>query len=439
MVTAMTSPTGARKDAADSFPMLTAMLVMPFPVFKAQGRIMKSTKRWRGEAFEKKWLVEYDESLGKVVIFISHTWWDRKFTDETNDPNDPYDCGAPDYQSDYPDEEREVTSAYNWSYGVRDEGGDIRKEKRTYPRPKDLKHRVICAGVQRLCEEKGLKEEDVALWIDWQSIYQDDKEMKLKGVMSLIRYATMCPYMLVPTEEESPTEEKNSYIPGNDPSYIPAYGSRGWCRVEYFIFALLAEMSGKLAETSKNERYTGLYVKGGYVKGTGVQLYAIYRDGQLLQYPAVKFPEMKEKLPSLGALANLNDASLVKKIEDQMIDAYANTLVEDLCGKVESTRGASQEQAMVMLDHKFLRPQHVGPLMAAVERHQVAKLNLHNNDLGPEGGAKLAEALKTNTTLTQLILLGNEFDNSTEQAIRVAWGDRGGRLRLGDRGGRLKV
>eukprot|EP00964_Phaeocystis_antarctica_P035449 scaffold20245_cov57-Phaeocystis_antarctica.AAC.1 len=71
----------------------------------------------------------------------------------------------------------------------------------TYQRPKDLKWRVICAGVQRLIEQEGLTEEDVSLWIDWQSIYQDDKAEKLKGVVSLIRFATLCQYMLVPTEE----------------------------------------------------------------------------------------------------------------------------------------------------------------------------------------------------------------------------------------------
>ena len=43
-----------------------------------------------------------------------------------------------------------------------------------------------------------------------------------------------------------------------------------------------------------------------------------------------------------------------------------------------------------------------GSLMAAVEKHQVAQLDLGGNQLGPEGGAKLAEALKTNTTLTRL-------------------------------------
>ena len=58
---------------AVAFEETTPMLVMPFEQFKAQGRICKSTKAWREEAFEKKWLVEYDESSGKVVIFVSHT------------------------------------------------------------------------------------------------------------------------------------------------------------------------------------------------------------------------------------------------------------------------------------------------------------------------------------------------------------------------------
>ena len=40
--------------------------------------------------------------------------------------------------------------------------------------------------------------------------------------------------------------------------------------------------------------------------------------------------------------------------------------------------------------------------MAAVNKYRVTKLGLGGNQLGPEGGAKLAEALKTNTTLTKL-------------------------------------
>ena len=53
-----------------------------------------------------------------------------------------------------------------------------------------------------------------------RAVYQDVKETKLKGVRSLIQYATMCEYMLVPTEEEGGL----AYIP----SHIPGYGTRGW-------------------------------------------------------------------------------------------------------------------------------------------------------------------------------------------------------------------
>ena len=30
---------------------------------------------------------------------MRHRWWDRTYTDETNDPNDMYDRGAPDYKA----------------------------------------------------------------------------------------------------------------------------------------------------------------------------------------------------------------------------------------------------------------------------------------------------------------------------------------------------
>ena len=55
------------------------------------------------------------------------------------------------------------------------------------------------------------------------AVYQDDKEEKLKGVKSLIQYATMCEYMLVPTEEEGGL---GGWLGG--PDRIPGYGTRGW-------------------------------------------------------------------------------------------------------------------------------------------------------------------------------------------------------------------
>jgi len=181
-----TQPAAASR-ATLQFEQFTPMLVMPFRVFRAQRRIMKSTKKWRDEALKNDNLVVYEDGSSKIVIFISHTWWDRDFKDETNDPNDLYDRGTPDHQT-----------------GAK----------------KDLKWRIICDGVQRLIKRDGLNEDDVHLWIDWQSIYQDDKAMKSKGVRSLIHWATQCAAMLVPTAEEKVTV--------SFPDLIPDYGTRGW-------------------------------------------------------------------------------------------------------------------------------------------------------------------------------------------------------------------
>ena len=51
------------------------------------------------------------------------------------------------------------------------------------------------------------------------AVYQDDKATKLEGVKSLIQWATMCQYMLIPTEEKI-----NTIFP----EQLRGYGRRGW-------------------------------------------------------------------------------------------------------------------------------------------------------------------------------------------------------------------
>ena len=59
--------------AGPDFDIFTPMLVMPFLVFRQQGRIFKSVKPWRDEAMAQGRLVEYDKAGKKKNIFISHT------------------------------------------------------------------------------------------------------------------------------------------------------------------------------------------------------------------------------------------------------------------------------------------------------------------------------------------------------------------------------
>ena len=155
------------------------------------------------------------------------------------------------------------------------------------------------------------------------------------------------------------------------PLHTPARRlARPRSRIEYFVFGLLAEMQGH-----------------------EVQLYAILLDGALNRYPKVQVGR-KSDMPSGGALSNPNDEALVTSLEDKMIEAYGTALVEVKC------KAAGGEA--VDLGRKMLRPMHVGALFAAVERYQVAELSLNDNQLGAAGGALVAAALKTNTTLTTL-------------------------------------
>jgi hypothetical protein len=141
-------------------------------------------------------------------------------------------------------------------------------------------------------------------------------------------------------------------------------------RIEYFVFGLLAEMQGH-----------------------EVQLYTILLDGALNRYPKVQV-EHEDDMPSGGAFSNPNDKALVTALEDKMIEAYGTALVEVKC---KAAGGGKAD-----LSRKMLRPQHVGALFAAVERYKVADLDLHLNQLGAAGGALVAAALETNTTLTSL-------------------------------------
>jgi len=176
----------------------TPMLVMPFLQFKAQGRIMKSVQKWRDEALAQGWLVEFKEGEGKVAIFISHTWWDRDFKDETNDASDVYDKGSPDWQSG---------------------------EK------KNLKWRIICAGVERLVEEKGLEAKNVMIWCDWQSsaphIGAPTPDQRISASPAADAFAACPPPRSLPGRQGAEAQGREEPDPVRDHVRVHARADRG--------------------------------------------------------------------------------------------------------------------------------------------------------------------------------------------------------------------
>jgi len=186
--------------------------------------------------------------------------------------------------------------------------------------------------------------------------------------------------MLVPTEE---------VVLPHLPERIPGYGSRGWCRVEYFIFiSLAAEM-----------------------RGSEAQLYGIKRDGSLKQYPQVSVSG-EDQMPSQGALSNPNDKALVQDLEDTMIEAYGKVIVEIMC-----KAGAGGE---VELYSKMIRDCHMEALCQAVNKYEVKGLFLARNQLGDAGAEAIAAMLRTNPFLTFLSLGGNKIGGAGKKAVREA-------------------
>ena len=137
--------------------------------------------------------------------------------------------------------------------------------------------------------------------------------------------------------------------------------------MEYFVFGLLAEMQGR-----------------------EVQLYGILRDGNLNRYPEVEVTH-ESKMPSGGALSNPNDKVLVKKLENEMIEAYGTVLVELKCEAASTAWGCDA-------------PSHArGRALRGSGALQDRRLGLELQPTRTSAGGELvAAALKTNTTLTSL-------------------------------------
>ena len=86
--------------------------------------------------------------------------------------------------------------------------------------------------------------------MDWFSISQDDEALKLLGIKSLIKYATLSAFMLIPSKETPSILEPN-------PSDLPGYGSRAWCRLEWLIFSMWAEMQVVRPEDAQGGQLCG--------------------------------------------------------------------------------------------------------------------------------------------------------------------------------------
>ncbi len=92
------------------------------------------------------------------------------------------------------------------------------------------KYKLICAGVRKLVEKKGWDISQVALWLDFCCIEQDDKIVQAAGIKSLRGYISICDAVLIPSPEVPAASARTvDQITGD-------YGGRAWTRLESMSF-----------------------------------------------------------------------------------------------------------------------------------------------------------------------------------------------------------
>ena len=71
--------------------------------------------------------------------------------------------------------------------------------------------------------------------------------------------------------------------------------------------------------------------------------------------------------------------------------------------------------------YKMIRDCHVEALFEAVNKYEVKRLFLFNNQLGDAGAEAIAAMLRTNRSLTKLVLTGNDkIGDAGNKALREA-------------------
>jgi hypothetical protein len=90
---------------------------------------------------------------------------------------------------------------------------------------------LVCAGIQKLAQEKKWSTHQVYLWLDFCGVEQDDDVLLKAGVASLRGYISLCDAVLIPSPKvpDEMCEKTVDKIAGG-------YGDRAWTRLESMSF-----------------------------------------------------------------------------------------------------------------------------------------------------------------------------------------------------------
>jgi hypothetical protein len=188
------------------------------------------------------------------------------------------------------------------------------------------KYKLTCRGLEKLKEKH--KEFHLKVWIDYACIDQDDEELMVQGVQSLLTYAAMSDYLFIPVYP-SP-EDIQSFKRAGKPSDLHNYGTRAWCRLESFVFDKVAKMTKKedtlvyaygivdvpSGPISEYTRETGRVEKCCWLSSDAEQL-------KLLWNASEGVGSSSSDLPSAGKLSVESDRDVIAGVENEVLQVHA--------------------------------------------------------------------------------------------------------------------
>ena len=158
---------------------------------------------------------------------------------------------------------------------------------------------------------------NVAIWVDFACIDQDDRVLQTKGINSLLTYAARSSFVLIPVGGHQLM--MRAFAEAEHPSELVQYGERAWCRLESYIFLCLGEITNNVKDCFgygpilHNSSFACLGL--GSANGTKEVLRA-------LNDKAVGATFTRAEMPSSGELTVEDDRELIRSIEDDVRNDY---------------------------------------------------------------------------------------------------------------------
>ena len=102
------------------------------------------------------------------------------------------------------------------------------------------KYRIVSDAILQVVAKHSVDISRVVIWCDYACIDQDDHELQVRGINSLIAYAAQSNAIVIPVHPS--TEENAAFAKAEHPTDLVNYGDRAWCRLETYMFMCVGEI-----------------------------------------------------------------------------------------------------------------------------------------------------------------------------------------------------